>query len=395
MNEQPKNDTITTLDRWYASEIGDLYAHMPAYGEGIVMGFPLWGPKYIDRFSRFCLPTIASPRNLSALKDKCRLVIFADDFGLNTIWRAVQPLEQWGIIPIIRKIPPEVMAFADKRKYWILGVTHNILIQMARRWRMGFSMAQPDHVHSEGFFENMGRLAGTADAIVQIGISANVETAARDLEAYRQPDGELTIPDCDLGDIGWRHLHKQMQMYCMNEAVFPIRLPNSHYVFWQGRDKLAIYCCHMNPAYISPTLCAVAEPPRNPIELVQTIDTKLPSLLKTGAVHVVGRDDGMTFIEVSGPDKAAAPKFVSAREFAATAWRQVNYSERYMPYFQQVCEIPIHEQPTGVTDDEIRAQHGQLLDLLAQEKGHSAISTLQAMAGVHEDDPIKELETGT
>lgn len=387
-------DFMSRLWDWFDEEIGEVYElpmirnapgrfglwEGPSEG-GLVMACPIWGKKYVERFGRYCLPTICAPRNLAALKGRARIVVFCDGKSRRRLLEMLQPLELHGIEIIIREIPPSIMENMG-HLYWLLAACQHVAVQMCRRWGMDLHMLQPDHSYSEGYFENLERIRRQGvEAIAQTGVSADIATAAEEIEKYRNDDDELVIPDRDLGDIGYRHLHKQMKMYCMNKAKIPDRMPNSHYMFWQARDKLMIYCCHMNPAMISAKLCAMVPVPKSPGAMASTLDTRLPFIC-IGGVYIPGVDDGMTFIELSDDSKPAVPDFVDGFKFIQTAWRQVFFIEAFMPYFREVCEVPIHPQNEFIDEEEVIAQHEQVIEMLISRKGDAAIASWVAMSGV-------------
>jgi hypothetical protein len=194
--------------------------------------------------------------------------------------------------------------------------------------------------------------------ICQTGISAEIVGATRELSAWKRDDGSIAIPDRDLGTIGARHLHAQTKAYLMNNgAVIPNRMPNAHYLCWQGEHGIVSHCCHMNAVWLSADICRNA-----PNFMPATIDTRLPHFADEFYVPAV--EDNMTFIEISGPDKASAQFKVDFDFFAAKCWAQTGFSEKYMPYFRKPSVTPTHPQKEFLADDVIAEQAQQVGDLL-------------------------------
>src|SRR5678816_3726236 len=276
-------DVLPLLEGFYGKEIAELYRGQPWRGRGLLMCAPVWGQKYLDRFEKLCLPSIMSRENYEALKGQCRMVLFTDIKSYSRLLHFTEGMEDVGFDLDVRLIPPELMAqlptgpndpdYAAKslNKYWILGVVQNGGVQMAKRAGMAFHQLHPDHIYAPTYYANMWRLATQYEGIAQTGISANITTALPEILTYAQPDGSLTIPDRHLGDIGWRHLHKQTTAAIMNNATIPDDLPESHLWLWQGQDKLHLHCCHMNAAYMSANVCAMAHS-----RIPATIDAELP-----------------------------------------------------------------------------------------------------------------------
>lgn len=361
---------------WFAQQMRDMRSAPAQQGPGLLMGCPIWGGTFINRFGKYCLPTICAPKNLAALGGNCRIVLFTDPEGFLPLDTMLKPLRlQWGIDYQIVTLPPDVMELTNGHHYQVLAACQNLLLQMAGWWGMSFHMLMPDHVHGPAFYENLIRLAADHEAIVQTGISMDIRTAMRDIEAFRQADDEpLIIPDLELGDIGRRHLHQQMRVYLMNDARLPDRMPNSHYMLWQAPDRMRIHSPHMNATYLSARLCALAPVPIG-ANLLKTIDTRLPVLIPDGKFYVVQIDDGMTYIEASDGSKGAYPGYVSGEVFALACWKNVHFSKRFMPYFNAACDVPTKAPDDGnaMTLDAIADQHAEVLDYLAAMRAPLAI----------------------
>jgi hypothetical protein len=365
---------------WLGHETTRIWSTPSVKMGGLLMGCPVWGPKYTHRFGQYCLSSIASPENLKALGGKTRLVVFTDQESWPHLVNMLGPLEGHGITVQMMPIPRDVMDLtkSHQARYPILGVCQTLMVQMAGRAGQAFHALQPDHTYAKAYYPNLFRISKDCDAIIQNSISADLEKAWKEIEKYRQPDKELTIPDRDLHDIAWRHLHKQMRVYVMNDAKIPEKMPHSHYMLWQGRDSLSIYCCHANPAWLSHEVCRNA-PATETRHALATLDTKLPMLLKGARVRMSGPKDGLGYIEVSDAEKPARPAYVDEDEFAAICWRNVGFKERHMPFFRQVCELPIKPKRKFVSAEKIKAQHAQVIDLLYAKRKDVGLAMLQAM----------------
>jgi hypothetical protein len=379
------DNALGLLLGWFQASMRQLWGSQPTRGTGMVMACPLWGTKFVENFGKYCLPSIVSPRNLAALQNRCRIVIFSDARSTPRIMEMLDYLEPHGIEIIFREIPGPIMEKLTKngKHYWLLGACQNIAVQMCRRWGMALHMLQPDHTYCDGYFENLFRIQGGVDCIAQTSISADLEPAAKDLAKYVNADKELVVPPRDLATIGYKHLHKQMRMYAMNNCSLPDKMPNSHYMFWQARDKLMIYCCHMNPAWLSAELCARVPVPHAAGIVASTLDTRLPFIVTNGSrLYIPGPDDGMVFIELSDDTKPAVPDFVDAMGFAMAAWGQVWFFDDFMPYFEQVCEVPIRRQKKFIEEAEIIRRHAAIIELLKAKKGEAAVLRWQRFSGI-------------
>lgn len=393
MNAPQLEDFLPVLESWFGTEMARLYETPPIRGAGVLlMGCPVWGRKYLERFQNYCLPSIQSEKNLKALAGRCHMVLFTNAESFTKLWGMTKGLESAGISIQLLVIPNEVMAHVPEgrqsphvvdNKYWILGVAGNVMLQMAGRAGMAFHMLQPDHIYSAGYFENLWRLVGDGhEAITQPGISAEISTAWEAIERYRIKDGPykgtLPISGRDLGTIGWNHLHKQTRACLMNEAVIPTKMPHSHLLVWQGRDKIVLHCCHMNPAYLSPRLCAMA-----PTRIPATLDAELPAFIPDGKFYVPKITDGMTYLEVSDKDKGAKEEFVDFETFSERWHTHVRFLNDWLAYSATPYEIPIKRQRKYIADAEIERQFKAVLAMLMDDKGAAAMRFIPRLAYKH------------
>lgn len=364
------SEMLSLTGPWFTKEMASITSAWPDRSDGLLMACPVWGAKYINRFRGYCLPTIMGAKNLAVLRGRCRLVLYTDRASFTRLWRALRGIEAEGIDYQIRLIPQEIMDHvpnASVNKFWILSIVHNVGMQMAGRAGTAFAMLMPDHLYAENYFPRLLELGKDHDGIAQTGISADIGNAASDIETFRQEDGTLAFPDRDLGDLGFRHLHPQTRASMMETASIPNSLPDMFSLTWQGKDSLHRYCCHMNAAYLSADLCASTEP-----VIPATMDAELPSFMPKD-FYVPKVDDGLTFIEISDSTKDSRPVRIDFKTFAMRCWSTVLFRDSYIPYFQRVCEVPIHPREKFTSAEEIKRQHADIVALLMEAKPTAAI----------------------
>lgn len=374
------SDLLPKLERWFGEIMAQVMSMPPIRGDGVLMlGAAVWGKKYADRFQSYALPSIVAKRNFDALKGRCHFVVFTDAATFARIWGLCRTLEGGGITTQILVIPDYIMAEQHRdplNRYWFLGVTGNALLQMAGRTGMGMHWTFPDHLYGHSYFENLQRLVAAGHkAIVQPGISANIETAWEAIEPFRNEDGNLAIPDVELGTIGWQHLHPQTRASLMNRATISTAMPNSHLLVWQGRDKIVLHCCHMNPAYLAPEIVAKA-----PTRIPATLDAELPAFLAGAPFYVPTITDGMTYLELSDGEKRVVDKFVPFDEFSERCWTHVRFLDEWMPYFRAPFAIPMHPQETGIEDADIKGEFAEVYEMLMRDKARAAIAFIPKLA---------------
>jgi hypothetical protein len=421
---------LPSLEKWFWGEMHKSACVLPPPANPlappkVLMGCPLWGNEFIARFTTLCLPTLMAPRNRAALAGRCQIVFFTDEQSFKGLNYLARDMTLSGLPTTVHVIPQAIMDFnngieyekahqAHKRliarnapaaeieeahrhslavgstlnKYWLLGVTQQMLIWMAGKQGMGFHSLFPDHLYAEAYFENLWRIAEQHPdgGIAQTGISADIHTCLPEIETFRQEDASLVIPDIELGDMGWRHLHKQMKGNMMGRADLATDMPNSHYMFWVGKDKLVVNCCHMNAVWIPPSKTSKA-----PIKLYNAIDTMLP-LFMPEKVYIPDAADGLGFLEVSDNLKNESAPRVDFATYAASAWNQVHLSDDWNPFFEASCEVPIKEQAEYTEDAEIQKQHATVVAWLKEAKPH--VTEMLQAAQKKQEERIAALKAG-
>jgi hypothetical protein len=362
--EQPPSPFGTQRPRHWAQQ------HMP--GPTVLLGCPIWGRSYIERFATYCLPTLGTPENLAALSARCRLVLYSPAAARPMLYRLTRWLRVAGIELQFREIPDDLLAEMAippdatpeqrteqyDRQFCLIGCVQNLLTHMAGRDGMGFHMLMPDHVYAQGYFANMFRLATDHHAIAQAGLSVDLEAAKDALEMCRHESGALVIPDREMGDIAAAHLHPESLSLYMNHGSIPDRLPRGPRLIWQSQDALHVYSCFNNPAWLSPLLCADA-----PIAFTSTMDCLMPEFV-ADSFHVPTPADGMAFVEVSGPGKHIPGKWVDGSTYCDWVWNRLNFQRDYFPYFKRPMVLETSHNADMLTVDEVRRQFAQIMDLL-------------------------------
>lgn len=306
---------------------------------GLILGCPLWGDSWIDRFLAFCLPSMREPENRAALEG-CRLVIFTDAAGMDRL-RDVPGLE-------LHEMPPFVMGWD---KYRILAACHHELLAEAARTGVGITMMVPDIIYARGFFANLKRLAGQHEAIVGLNLWANAETALPELEGWRLGDGSLSISPLDLGELGWRYLHPSWRAFVLNGID---AMPAVHLIAWRGVDAIHIRCPHLNPLWLSPRLCREARPSDN-------LDAVLPELIPAGVTpYVPTLEDGLTLLEFVEETDKPPVGIGTFQEFA----RHVRCARPDLRFFDCDIRVPIYPRSDGLPAAEINAQFAAIVERL-------------------------------
>ncbi len=347
---------VSLLHGWMAAELTDLYRRYvePAPAGHLLLGGPMWGKKYIERFLAYQAKTIEA--DLPALRGRARMVLVTDVSGFDLLWQYARRMQANGVPTQILLMPDTLMAQVPKHKngkYLLLGAVQNLLTQFAGRFGAAYHALFPDILYSEGYFRRLYGLAERHPNIVHTCVSAST-SIFEESEKFMRGD-VLPIPPVELGDMGWRHLHPQTAANLMNRGTNILGLPPSHCTIWQGKDYLSYHCCHTNAVWMSAAACAKAT-----ARYFSPMDCNLPHLLDS--FYVPTLQDGMVMVEVSDETKEAIEKRVSPEHFAACCWWHTKFDDSYLPYFRAPNDIPIKPQVEYLERDDIRARHAALTE---------------------------------
>lgn len=365
-NSVKRMDAMTpVLCKWFGDELMKVHAQLPTSAGGILMGCPIWGAEYIDRMVRYTLPTLGTEKNLNALAGKASMVFYGVPHERDALWKHTRWLRQVGIHTVWRNLPLDILdATEGQDKYGLLSAVQNLLAHEAGHTERGLHMFMPDHLYCEGYFESLARLGGKHDGIVQQGMSANIETAAPDIEYWRQAGGDvLAIPARELGGLALKHIHARTGRTIMNNLKFGEEWPKSHQATWIGKTAVHMASAPQNIAWLSPQLCLDA-----PIAFTSTMDMLPCEYIPPGVEYMAGEHDGLAFCELSDPRNVAPVGYTDFDEFLVRHWQQVAFTNDYQRYFERRCMTPIPEQTEFMADEEIERQHKAISNALMAGK---------------------------
>lgn len=326
---------LPLLRKWFDGEMDALRKAVPFTPDNlaIVMGCPVYGEKFIDRFFDFCVPSLLAPGNLSALSRACKVVLFTAQQDFDRLVAGIKVLEHYGMDVEIHIIPGEIMERTkdhEYNKYWLLGTVQQLSIQIARLNGMGFHMLVPDHLYCDGYFSNLFRLAKDYHGICHTTISGDLAPCLKELAAYRTGDA-LSVPADKLGSIAWKHRHSQNDNFFVRDDD---DMPDSHFYMWPHDGALYIYSPHQNVAYLSPEVCRKA-----PILLHNALDTMLPDYMSDG-FYTPSIEDGMVFVELSDDSKVGGKDRVALQWWIYRVWSVVHFREAYLPFMCLPSVVP-------------------------------------------------------
>lgn len=313
--------------------------------ERLVLGCTVFGDVHVDRFIKFCLPSLTAAGNLEAIPDPS-VFILTDADHIEMI-RA----KTHHIGARVEAIPDSIMfAATPAERFALVSAATTIQISEARVAGAAFHLLVPDHVYAKGFFHNLMRLAGEGhQAIVGGGLSADVERIGRDLL-----ESDCSLPPDRLNAWAMDTLHPQFRALINNgRDDFPL----STLFLLVGEHEVCIVSPHAAPLYLSHALLCKAE-----LKPLVAIDGQLPDLI--GTEHYVPKpEDGVTYIELSGPEKPhnTADMRWSPWDFCVGFYKLTNHDRRWLSYMAAPTRIAFpddYRPPVAnlMTEDEIVAR---------------------------------------
>ena len=347
-----KDGFLALLESWVAQELVALYRHPEPVAKGLLIGASAWG-HYVERFLTFTARSMDAPRNSAALRHNSRTLLFTDGPGFAPLRDYAKARQADGFPTQIVVIPDMILqaAKADKDfKFYLLGATHNLQVQYAARYGMGYHMSMPDCIYADGYFPGLLYLAKHYKAIAHTNPSAHVSI----LDELPKT-GPLSFTPEQLGALTWRHLHDQSRSNLMNHGHVVDGYPPSFFHIWQARDALIINSPHLSATYMSPDLCAKA-----PIRSMSPIDCQLPFLMGSG-FYTPKREHGLVYVEVSDNGKTALHERKDSEVFAAICWHSVQFRSEYLPFYSASSVFPIPVQQEYLTDADIAQRHANII----------------------------------
>lgn len=361
------------LFEWYKTERARIFSRSQERPGTLLLGGMIWGDKYLDRFARWSVPSLLAPLNSAALSFmRARIVIYTTSASRDRLHTILRPLQACGLSIELIDMPVDLVKIKSQ---FLLGAVHRALVTQAAHDQMGLHPIYADHTYSNQFMANLLRLVveGGHQAIAQMTISGQIETAAADLELHRRND-ILDIPARDLGTIAHNHFHQQTKPFVINDLPEGQMTPTPYFV-WRLPDRLIVHCCHMNPEYLSAQVCQNVPDP-NVSTIVAPLDTSLPYIFPE-QWFTPGLEHEMTCIEFSDEDK---PKRTSGplEDMTDLAWHVMRFGDDYMPFLRRRSVLPIHPQRDNIVDEaHVDERFNEILTYMLAQRRRMAEESIQ------------------
>jgi hypothetical protein len=341
---------IATINAWYDEERWKIPTVQRG---GIVLGAVVYGRWYLDKLARYCLPTLLAPDNRKALQD-ARITLYTDEAGKPELLKIMARAWTAGLVVDIHVIPGEVLAASD-RPFLSLAAAQQLLVIRAARAGAAFHQLAPDHSYSERYMPNLRRVGAIYRNVAHGGLNVSV-LVAEELEAYRRADGSLAVPARDLTTIGWNNT----VMGPMNGCT-PDRMPDQHYQVSRARDRVLLFNCYANPAYITPHVCQMMD---TPTMTTGTLDCHTKGLF-AGDFYAPTAHDDMAFLSLdNGSQPATAHTTLDV--VLDRMWREIGGLSGLLSYYLRPTEMPAAIDEAAPTAEEVMAQQAALVDMAVE-----------------------------
>jgi hypothetical protein len=186
--------------------------------KGIYIPTPVCGPRYVDRWLSYTLPTLLAPDNLPALAKhyKLKLLLCSTHEDLQRILaspllKAARDVMGVRVVPMAQNMAElaEKIRF-HAQKFNLMNLCHNYGAELAWQDDHGLICGLGDAIYTNGSFAEIARHIETGKrAVITQGLDVTQDRFDALLDAYgvRRDDVALTIPPRTFAQIAARSLH--------------------------------------------------------------------------------------------------------------------------------------------------------------------------------------------
>ena len=259
----------------------------------------VWGPKYLDLFLNWSIPTQLGEGNIAALPEGSRYRVLTrarhvDEVRSHPMMQAIARIMPVDVVavPALEGVDhPDPNRRGDPR-FELMTISHRQSVADAYAAGAALIFLSPDLLMSAGTFAAVVRLhAAGIRGVACTGIKIDTRSFVKAIDGAR-PEGAL--PPRDLVRSALPHLHEYAQSMLIDAKsfnAFPIG------VYWPvGDGGLLVRCLHLHPLMIDPMRMDVF--PKG------TIDTDFLTRAcpDTSRIHVVTDSDEFVIFEISDED---------------------------------------------------------------------------------------------
>jgi hypothetical protein len=210
---------------------------------------PVWGPTFVARFLRYCLPTQLAPGNLPALRaDRCAYHIF-------TTSADAEEIRGSSVYRCLRDVMPAFIETIDDvyrgHAYAAMTECHNRGLALGRGGDCAFVFPPPDSLWAEGAFRAMhAQIEAGKRAVLMAGPRVVAEAVLQIAEANLSPaEPILRLTAREVAALILQHMHPTARAYLWQAGG---NRGAGHYFWKVERQGLLIRATHLHPIAVRP-----------------------------------------------------------------------------------------------------------------------------------------------
>lgn len=327
---------------------------------GLMLGAVVWGQWYLDMLRDYCLPSLMAPENRDALADDV-IAIYTSEAEEDAVHDIVRHVRAAGIAVDIHTIPAAVLAASD-RPFLCLSAAQQLLVTRAARAGMDFHQLHPDHSYSERYVPVLKKLGARHGNIAHGGLNVSCPPLPA-LDLYRG-NGALVVPARELATIGWDNT-----IMCAMNGTAPDRMPDEHYQVWRARDRVMLFNCYANPAFIPAAVCKKLDTAQM---TTGTLDCHTKSLFRADFYVPTSKDD-LAFVALGdASQRGRATNYTSLDAFLDRMWREIGGQADLLAYYLRPTEMAASIDESAPTAEEVMARQTALLDMAVERARKAA-----------------------
>jgi tetratricopeptide (TPR) repeat protein len=305
-----------------------------------VIGFAIWGRRYVEVFLKYTLSALLAPGNLpnlAALRD-VHLVIFTtrnDAAALESseIYRAAANFCNFHLIfydPLLVEISrARNWPIKCHAQFGLMSGAHYAILECARRLDLDASLLGGDNIVNDAFLSNLAKiLDGDVSAVGCAGFRVPTDKAFDLIDRrYRSADGTISIPSNEFSRLLMECLPEAFFVDSKNFTRFPL------FLCWRvGKEGMLVHANHYHPYAIRGSyLREIKTPCIDPIDGMFI----LRYLTDINKMHLVSNSD-ITVVDAGENPLVVAPHLIGPNTFAVEdvgLWLWMYYDRLRSNYF--------------------------------------------------------------
>lgn len=348
---------------YYARGI-ESFSNIQPENDGILLAVSVWGEDYLKRFLNLVIPSLLEEKNIAALKQKkATILIHTDTNGRDSICdhESIAQLIKSGIQVQFMLLDEDVIGLIStipNSKYWHLGMTQSLHLQYAKSLNVDYHIMMSDMVYSAGYFDRLFKLN---KPIITHGCISSYEGDIP-LERFRK-GFSISIEAKELMTLSLKHAHLRANQHFVKSNK---KLPRSHLLIFEGKDRVHIMSPHQTIAYMSKDVIA-----KIPNRFFFTLDSELEKLTSGEPIYTPSYSDDLVVSEVSGMvESYARLECESVGEFCSRFKSRIPEESLY-GLFLQPMTFPIDRNLLGdrwyMEEYEIEAMKKEIKTMLCHD----------------------------